>query len=62
MSDSDQIIRDYACAFKAVTTENIKEHMYFADLQMFWPDKKQLFPWEKGVDLTCREEQPDLSS
>ncbi|WP_425338520.1 DUF4262 domain-containing protein [Kitasatospora phosalacinea] len=28
--------------------------------QMFWPDKQGRFPWDEGVDRTCRTAQPLL--
>ena len=33
----------------------------FPCLQLIWPDRNGVFPWEKGFDETFREDQPDLS-
>ena len=33
----------------------------FPCLQMVWPDKKGLFPWQDGFDEAFRGDQPDLT-
>lgn len=33
----------------------------FACLQIVWPDRAGVFPWEAGFDETFRHDQPDLT-
>ena len=61
----------FICAFKKVdplhyrTTCNWSLWFYggsrFPVLQLFWPDKQNLLPWNPGFDEQLRRLQPDLS-
>ena len=33
----------------------------FPCLQLVWPDREGVLPWEKGFDETFRDDQPDLT-
>lgn len=33
----------------------------FPCLQLVWPDREGLFPWENGFDVSFAEDQPDLT-
>ena len=34
----------------------------FPCVQLIWPDRSNIFPWEAGFELDFEGEQPDLSS
>ena len=65
------LLHGYTCAFKIVNPLQYRktctwtvwfyENDSFPVLQLFWPDKRNKFPWEPGFDERLRSRQPDLS-
>ncbi len=68
---SDLLAGGYPCRFKQVNPRWYPETLTwtswfyrstdFPALQLFWPDKQNRFPWEKGVTDSFKAAQPDLS-
>ncbi len=69
-SESSDLLEGYRCQFRRVvpgwykTTLTWASWFYrssdFPALQLFWPDKAGLFPWEQGCNERVRDLQPDL--
>jgi Domain of unknown function (DUF4262) len=72
-STSDDVLDGYQVTFLAVPHEKYQDHLGFAlwfyfslqpelfpCLQLVWPDKKGLMPWQAGFDETLRPIQPLL--
>jgi len=70
---TDEILEDYACAFRTVLPKHYQDHFGYAmwfyrtkgvaqfpALQCLWPDKAHQFPWELGCDSAIRALQPPL--
>ena len=63
----DDIVGDYKCTFREVSEKRYPEYLGFATwyydyqrfpaLQCVWPDKNQIFPWQRGFDQRFAWEQ-----
>lgn len=69
-SISSDVLEGYACAFREVAPAAVRYYMGigvryyggdFPAIHCIWPDRAGRFPWEMGVDDTCRRLQPMLS-
>jgi hypothetical protein len=68
---TSDLLKGYTCAFGTVNplqyckscswTVWFYESNRFRALQLFWPDKRNRFPWEPEFDEQLRDRQPDLS-
>jgi hypothetical protein len=68
---TSDLLKGYTCAFGTVNplqycktctwTVWFYESNRFPALQLFWPDKRNRFPWEPEFDEQLRDRQPDLS-
>ena len=64
------LLQSYPCEFRRVNPERYDgllnyaiwyyEDSHFPVLQLVWPDKAGLFPWDDGFDERFRNEQPSL--
>jgi hypothetical protein len=67
---ADDLLKQYACTLRAVQTIWHPQLLGFATwfygsgdfpaLQLFWPDKECLFPWQQGFNVALRGSQPLL--
>ena len=65
------ILKNHQCQFKTIDTQHYREYLGFAmwyyggenfpALQCVWPDKNQLFPWDKKFDKKLQWYQPVLA-
>ena len=65
------LLEGYNCAFRQVNPLQYREtcswavwfygNSEFPVLQLFWPDKRNRFPWDDGFTESLRSLQPDLS-
>jgi len=66
----DDLLQSYPCAFRRVNPTRYDgllnfaiwyyEGSHFPVLQLIWPDKAGLFPWDDGFDERFRNDQPSL--
>jgi hypothetical protein len=67
----DDILGNHRACFFAVARRHYRDHLgwsrwfYGGDpfdcLQLVWPDRDDVFPWEPGFDAAMRDNQVDLS-
>jgi hypothetical protein len=71
----EEIIERFACALKPVKDDQFPTYLGYAlwhnrvsgwvdpfsCMQLFWPDKRGLFPWQEGCDPGAAQLQPNLS-
>jgi hypothetical protein len=68
----DDLLQDYPCAFRRVNPTRYDGLLNYAvwyyegsdlpALQLIWPDKSGLFPWEDGFDEQFINDQPSLGN
>ena|SRR2546423_1917175 len=70
---TDLLLKNFHCTFVPVAIENYKEYLGygiwfyrtlghpFPTLQLVWPDKQDLLPWESGYDKRYEKLQPLLN-
>ena len=66
-----ELLEGYKCAFRRIHPSQYHETCSWAVwfygslespvLQLFWPDKRNRFPWDEGFTESLRNLQPDLS-
>ena len=66
----DDLLQDYPCVFRRVDPTHYDgllnyavwyyEGSHFPALQLIWPDKAGLFPWQTGVNDYVKDNQPSL--
>jgi hypothetical protein len=64
------LLQSYSCAFRRVNPTHYNgllnfaiwyyESLHFPVLQLIWPDKAGLFPWDLGFDEGFSKDQPSL--